>query len=606
MTENGQNPITGAEDVAWDLSVLYASIDDPAIETDMQKAEAMADEFADSYRGKVADLDAATVAQAMKTAETIYDLLVRMYAYASLVYSTDTAKPKHGALRQKATEFYSTIVQKMVFFELEWNNLEDDHARTLLGDPALASYRHYLEAERRYKPFQLDEAREQLLIEKSVTGREAWTRFFTQMTSSMRYQFDGEDLTQSEILAKMHDTDRSIREKAAESVTAGLRAREMELTYIFNVLAADKATDDRLRGYPTWVSSRNLSNKAPDAVVDALIEAVTSRYDLVARHYRLKRQILGLDELTHIDRYAPIPAKESDRLYRWAEAREIVLSAFDAFSPRMAETAQQFFDKNWIHAKLAPNKRGGAFSAGVTPSTHPFVFMNYMGKATHVSTLAHELGHGVHQSLAGAHNHIFDADTPLTTAEMASVFAEMLVFTDLMAKEDDAEARLAMLATKIEDTFATVFRQIAMNRFEHGMHGARRDEGELTTARLSEIWMDTQRDMHGDSVKLTDDYGIWWSYIPHFLHTPGYVYAYSFGELLVLALYNVYQDEGPSFVPKYLEVLAAGGSDYPDKILAKVGVDLNDPAFWQKGLDAIEVLIEQEEALAKEVYPDRF
>ena len=606
MTKNGQNPITGAEAVTWDLSVLYNSIDDPAIDADMQKAEKMADDFAAAYKGKVAALDAATVAQAVQAAETIYDLLVRLWSYSSLVHSTDTADPKHGALRQKVTEFYSKVVQKIVFFELEWNNLEEDQAKRLLDDPALARYRHYLEAERRYKPYQLDEAREQLLIEKSVTGRQSWVRFFTQLTSAMRYQFEGEELNQSEILAKMHDPDRTIREKAADSVTVGLREREMELTYIFNVLAADKATDDRLRGYPTWVSSRNLSNKTPDAVVEALIEAVTSRYDLVARHYRLKRQIMGLDELAHFDRYAPIPAKESDRLYTWEEAQEIVLAAFGAFSPRMAETAQRFFDQNWIHAKLAPNKRGGAFSAGVTPSAHPFVFLNYMGKATHVSTLAHELGHGVHQSLAGAQNHIFDADTPLTTAEMASVFAEMLVFTDLMEKEDDPEARLAMLAAKIEDTFATVFRQLAMNRFEHGMHTARRTEGELTTTRLSEIWMDTQRDMHGDSVTLGDDYGIWWSYIPHFLHTPGYVYAYSFGELLVLALYNVYKEEGESFVPKYLEVLAAGGSDYPDKILAKVGVDLNDPAFWQKGLDAIEVLIAQEEALAKEVYPDRF
>jgi oligoendopeptidase F len=422
----------------------------------------------------------------------------------------------------------------------------------------------------------------------------------------MRYDYDGEKLTQSQLLSKAHDTDRDIRKKATDAMTAGLREKMMELTYIFNVLAADKATSDRLRGYATWVSSRNLANKAPDAVVDALVEAVTSRYDLVARHYNLKRAILGLDELTDYDRYAPLPAKESDKLFSWDEAKEIILSAFGAFSETVKEAAQQFFDENWIHAKLAPNKRGGAYSAPVVPSAHPFVFMNYTGKGRSVSTLAHELGHGVHQSLAGKQNHIFDAGTPLTTAEMASTFGEMLVFNDLMTKEDDAEARLAMLSSKIEDTFATVFRQISMNRFEHGLHTARREEGELPTERINDIWMETQRDMFGDSVTMREDYAIWWSYVPHFLSTPGYVYAYSFGELLVLALYNIYREEGDGFAPKYIDVLAAGGSDYPDQILAKLGVDLNDAAFWQKGLDAIEVLIEQEEALAKEVYPDKF
>jgi oligoendopeptidase F len=593
---------TGAENIVWDLTPLYRGMDDPAIETDMKNLMALVDAFAEQYRGRVGSLSVAELAEAMKQQEQAMDRMGRLANFARLNYATDTADPKHGALLQKMTEFGSELQQKTVFFELEWNAVDDDRARTLLDDPALALYRHYLEAMRRYRPHQLDESEERVIIQKDVTGNDAWGRFFTQLTSSMRYEMDGEELTQSQVLAKLHDSNREMRRKAAEAMTVGLRGKMMELTYIFNVLAADKAIEDRMRGYETWVSSRNLANKAPDQVVDALIEAVTSRYDLVARHYHLKRKVMGLDELTDYDRYAPFPAEESDKVYTWDEARQIVLDAFEQFSPRMAEVARRFFDENWIHAALAPNKRGGAFAAPVVPSVHPYVFMNFTGRARDVATLAHELGHGIHMYLSGEANGIFALHTPLTTAETASTFAEMLVFTDLMQREENPEARLAMLAAKIEDTFATVFRQISMNRFEHGMHTARREEGELTAERLSAIWLESQRAMFGDSVNLRDDYGLWWSYVPHFLQVPGYVYAYSFGELLVLALFNLYQEQGEGFVPKYLDVLAAGDSDYPDNIMAQLGVDLNDPGFWHKGLDAIEKLIDQEESLSGDVY----
>lgn len=602
-----EKQITGAESVVWDLSPLYDSVDDPAIDIDMKKVEAMADDFTEKFRGRVAELDARGLLAAMEALEALYDLQGRLGSYASLVYSVDTGNPAHGALIQKIQEFGSRVGQKLVFFELEWNQTPDDKANALLDDPALAKYRHHLEAERRHKPYQLTEPEERIMIEKSVTGGSAWTRFFTQLTSAIRYDYDGDQLTQTEILAKMHDADRAVREKAAASLTAGLRGRDMELTYIFNVLAADKSINDRLRSYPTWVSSRNLSNKAPDEVVEALIQAVTSRYDLVARHYDLKRRLLGYDELYDYDRYAPLPLDEGDKLYTWDEAEQIVTNAFEKFTPRMAEVGGRFFDENWIHAALGPNKRGGAFASPTVPSVHPYVFMNYTGRARDVATLAHELGHGIHMALSAEAQGLFGLYTPLTTAEMASVFAEMLVFTDLMDKEPNPEARLAMLLAKIEDTFATVFRQISMNRFEHALHTARREEGELTTERISELWMDSQRAMFGDSVNLREDfYGLWWSYVPHFLHTPGYVYAYAFGELLVLALWALYKERGDSFAPQYIDVLAAGDSDYPDKILARIGVDLNDPAFWNKGLQAIEELIEQEEALAREVYPDKF
>jgi oligoendopeptidase F len=600
-----QETHTGAENVIWDLSPLYAGVDDPAIEADMRRLESQVDAFVQKYRGRVAELSAAELNEAMQTQETLHDLHGRIANYASLMYSTDTADPEHGALVQKITEFGSQIGQKLVFFDLEWNDVAEDRARELLGDPALAEFRHYLEAERRFKPHQLREAQEQIIIEKDVTGSSAWTRFFTQLTSAMRYTVDDEELTQTQVLVRLYDADREVRRKAADALTAGLRERKMELTYIFNVLTTDKAIEDRLRQYPTWISSRNLSNKAPDQVVEALIEAVTSNYDLVARHYELKRQLMGLDELYDYDRYAPLSLQESDRLYSWDEAREIVLNAFRAFHPRMAEVGERFFDENWIHAALAPNKRGGAFAAPVVPSVHPYVFLNYTGKARDVATLAHELGHGIHMALSGEAQRLFGLYTPLTTAEMASVFAEMLVFSDLMEREPDAEARLALLLGKIEDTFATVFRQVSMNRFEHALHTARRGEGELTTERISELWLESQRAMFGDSVNLRDEYGLWWSYVPHFLHTPGYVYAYAFGELLVLALFALYKERGSEFAPEYIEVLAAGNSDYPDRILAKLGVDLNDPAFWNKGLDAIRDLVEQEEALAREVYPEK-
>ncbi|MBZ0280848.1 MAG: M3 family oligoendopeptidase [Anaerolineae bacterium] len=606
MVVNTPEKVTGAENIIWDLSVFYTGVDDPAIQRDMDTVNAEVDQFAAQYKGRIAELDAEEMMDAIKALESIYDHSGRIGNFAHLMFSTDTADPRNGALVQKITEYGAQINQKILFFDLEWNNTDDAKAQALLNDPTLTEYRHMLEAERRYKPFQLSEIEEQLLVEKSVTGRSAWTRFFTQLTSAMRVEFDGEKLPMTPVLGKLHEPDREIRRKAAESITTALGDKSMELGYIFNVLAADKASDDKRRGYPSWISSRNLSNKAPDAVVDALVQSVTSNYDIVARHYNLKRILLGLDELTDYDRYAPLPISEGDTFYQWNEAQDIVQKAFDAFSPRVAEISARFFNENWIHAPVLPNKRGGAFCAFTVPSAHPFVFVNYEGKARDVMTLAHELGHGVHAYLAGEAHGLFGMNTPLTTAEMASTFGEMLVFKDLMGKEPDAAARLSMLMHKIEDTFATVFRQISMNRFEDAFHTARRTEGELTPDRIGQIWMQTQQAMFGESVNLGEGYTKWWSYIPHFLHTPGYVYAYAFGELLVLALFNTYQERGAAFVPQFVDVLAAGDSDWPEQILAKVGVDLTDLNFWNQGLEAVRVLVEQEEQLAREVYPEKF
>ncbi len=606
VTATPEKQATGAENVIWDLSVFYSGFDDPQIEQDIQQLHSMVDEFVSTYKGRVGELDAEEMVDAMKAQEAIFDLGGRLQSFASLNFSTDTGNSQFGAEMQRMSELSSKMQQKLVFFDLEWNQVDDAKAEQLLNDPTLGDYRYHLHAERRYKPHQLTEAEEQILLEKNVTGRSAWTRFFTQLTSSFRFDWDGEELNMSQLLTKLYDTDRSIRERAAQMMTDKLQERSMELSYIFNVLAADKASNDKLRDYSSWISSRNLANKAPDAVVDALGKTVTSNYDIVARHYTLKRQLTGLDELKDYDRYAPLNLKESDAFYTWDEAKAIVLNAFRQFNPQMAEGVERFFDENWIHAPITPGKRGGAFASPTVPSAHPYILVNFNGTARNVMTLAHELGHGIHMLLSGENQTLMGLYTPLTTGEMASVFAEMLVFQDLMAKEDDKEVQLSMLVSKLENVFATVFRQISMNRFEDLMHTARREEGELSTERLNELWLTTQKDMFQDSVEITDNYGYWWSYIHHFLSSPGYVYAYSFGELLVMALYKTYQEKGESFAPKYVELLSAGDSDYPDNLLAKVGVDLNDPNFWQKGIDAIETMVAQEEALARELYPEKF
>jgi len=588
---------TGAEEVLWDLSDLYAGVDDPQIEQDIAQVNALAADFAAAYRGKIATLDAEGLRAAVSAYETIVEAANKPGVFAYLIWTTDAANARYGALLQRLTEWEAELQQKLVFFELEWVNAPDEFAQAMLAHPALAHYQHWLETTRRYQPHRLSEPEEKILAEKSVTGRSAWARFFSELMGNTRYPFDGEELTQAAILAKLHEPDRGIRQRAAQAFTGVLRGQLPTLTFIFNTLAADKASDDRLRHYPGWISSRNLDNEVSDEVVDALIEAVTARYDIVARYYRLKRALLGVDRLYDYDRYAPLPAAENH--YQWAQAREMVLRAYGQFHPQMAEVAGQFFARMWIDAPPYPGKRGGAYSASAVPSVHPYIFMNYTGNVRDVMTLAHELGHGIHQYLSREQG-MLQQRTPLTTAEMASTFGEMLVFSDFMANETDPAVRLAMLAQKIEDSFATIFRQIAMNRFEHEMHTARRGEGELNSERLGAIWMETQQAMFGGSVELTDNYALWWSYVPHFLQVPGYVYAYAFGELLVLALFAHYRQEGEAFAPRYLDVLRAGGSNWPEKTLAPLGVDLTDPGFWQEGLGEIEKLVAQAEELVKE------
>jgi oligoendopeptidase F len=590
---------TGAENVAWDLSDLYAGADDPAIDRHLDEADARAAKLAEQYRGRVADLTPGELRTLVEEYERITELASRVGMYAYLLWSANTGDAARGALLQKARERESRLSQTLVFLKLEWANAPDKKAAKLMADPALEQYVHWLEVARRDRPYLLTEPEEKILAEKAVTGRSAWVRFFDQTVSAARYELDGEMVPMEIILSKAaYDPDREMRKKAAASFTTGLRDLAPVTTYVFNNILADKASDDRLRGYPTWITARNMGNEVDDSAVEALIDAVIARYDVVARYYHLKRDLLGYDELFDYDRYAPLPA--ADRRYAWEEGRDIVLSAYGEFHPRLASIAQTFFDQNWIDAPVRPGKMGGAYCYPLGGEVHPYVMLNYEANPRDVMTLAHELGHGVHGVLAQPQG-VLQANTPLTTAETASVFGEMLVFQDLVARETDPEVRLALLTGKIEDAFATIFRQVSMNRFEDAIHTARRGEGELATERLTELWLTTQRDMFLNSVTMTDDYGIWWSYVSHFIHAPGYVYAYAFGNLLVLALYARYQEVGEEFATGYLDMLAAGGSDWPHEIVKPFGVDLTDPAFWNEGLQILDEMVTEAEELAGQV-----
>jgi oligoendopeptidase F len=495
----------------------------------------------------------------------------------------------------------SAIRTELLFFQLEWVAAPDDVAAARLAEPALARRRHLLGAMRRYRPHVRTEPEERILEETANTGSRAFGRLFDEVLADARFRVElpggRRDLGEEEVLALLHEPDRAVRRAAAAGLTAGLRERSRLLGFVFNTLVQDKAVLDRLRRYADPMDERNLANEIDGGAVRALLEACEARYDLVRRYYGLKRRLLGLAELKDYDRYAPLPEAGGARSFD--EARRTVLESYRDFAPELAEIAARFFAGRWIDAEIRPGKRGGAFCASTVPSAHPYVLLSYTGNLRDVMTLAHELGHGVHQWLARGRG-LFEQDAPLTTAETASVFGEMLVFRRLMREERDPAVRLALLCGKLEDAFATVFRQVAMTRFEQALHAARRREGELTVDRVSELWLEANGAMFGDSVELTPDYGLWWLYIPHFVHTPFYCYAYAFGELLVLALLRRHDEEGAAFVPRYLELLAAGGSEAPPALLARVGLDLEDPRFWSGGLALLEEMLGEAERLAAE------
>ncbi|MEX2477920.1 MAG: M3 family oligoendopeptidase [Gracilimonas sp.] len=598
MSETSAKKKTGAEQINWDLSDLYSSNDAPQLSKDKEKVLEEAQAFADKYRGKIAKLDALSFKEMLDEYEDILDLSGKIGSFAYLQWSTDTSNTDYGKLVAETNELSSEISQKLVFLDVEWLKISEEDAQKLIESNDLKKYKHYLESSRRYKDHVLEEGQEKIMSAKSVTGRSAWVRFFDETLGAAKFELDGEELSEQEVLSKLHESDRDLRTRAHASLTKKFKELSRQLTFVFNTILVDKSTNDKLRKYNSWINSRNLANQTDNKTVDALIESVTSKYELVQRYYKLKRDLLGLDEMKDYDRYAPIMKNEAT--IDWKSAEEMVMDSYTKFHPEMGEITQKFFTNNWIDAAIKPGKRGGAYSAGTVPSVHPYVFMNFDGKIRDVQTLAHELGHGVHQYLSRQQG-VLQSSTPLTTAETASVFGEMLVFQKLMKELDDPKEKLALLIGKIDDTIATVFRQISMNRFEHAMHTARREEGELTAERFSELWMEQQKALYGDSVNLTDEYGIWWSYIPHFLHTPGYVYAYAFGELLVLALYEEYIQHPDGFAERYMELLSAGGSEWPEDLVAKMGLDITQPDFWNKGLASFERMVEEAEAMAKEI-----
>ncbi|MDC4206439.1 MAG: M3 family oligoendopeptidase [Candidatus Manganitrophus sp.] len=587
----------------WNLSDLYQGIDDPKIEADLRDSLQQAERFEQQYRGRILsdEMTGKRFFEALEELESIRERVDRVLAYAYLVFAADTQNPKHGALLQRTQERFTELQRHLLFFELEWTAVPEKKAEEGMQAPELSRYRHFLESIRKWAPHRLSEAEEKILEEKANTGIRAFQRLFDETINQIQFQvdIDGERrlLTEQEALALLYEPQREVRRAAAKGLTEGLERNASLFTFIFNQIVADHASDDRLRRFPDPMASRNLSNEIEPAAVDALLAACESYYGLVARYYRLKKEQLGLDQLYDYDRYAPMTARTEPIPFDKAKGQ--VLSAFTDFSPQVAEIASLFFEKHWIDAPVRPGKRGGAFSHGTVPSVHPYVFVNYLGNPRDVMTLAHELGHGVHQWVSRRQNY-FNFDTPLTTAETASVFAEMLVFHRLQSEEQDPKKRLALLMEKLEESFATIFRQVVLCRFEQRAHAARRTEGELSPDRINQLWLSENRAMFGDALTLTDDYRWWWMYISHFIHSPFYTYAYAFGHLLVLALYHQYREEGETFVPKYLELLSAGGSQPPNQLIQeKIGLDITKRDFWQGGLRFLEQMVEEAEHLAE-------
>ena len=584
---------------SWNLEPLVGGDGAEGVEDMLGQARDRAEAFAQRHRGSVAELGAEGLAEAMHELAAIHDLAGRAGSYAMLSFSLDTADPVHGALLQKARELGATIETTLLFFELEWNLVDDERAGELLGAPELAFCAHHLTTVRRYRPHQLSEPEERILTETSVNGPGAFARLFTEQTSALEIDLPGRDEPASleEALSRLQDPDRERRAEAATAVTEALKPNLRTRSFVFNTLLGDKAVRDRLRSFPHWLASRNLANEASDESVDALIEAVRSRYDIARRWYALKARLLGLERLAYYDRMAPV--SDSDEEIPYAEAREIVLDCYGSFSPELGEAAASFFSNGYIDGPPRSGKRGGAFCSYTVPSAHPYVLLNYTSRPHDVLTMAHELGHGVHAWLARPQG-VYHFTTPLTLAETASIFGETIVLERLLQRAPGPAERLDLLAGALDGAVGAVFRQVAMNRFEHALHTNRREHGELSTDRFAELWLDTQADLLGDSVELDDEYGLWWSYVPHFIDAPGYVYAYAYGHLLALSVYRRYEEQGEDFVASYLELLKAGGDRPPQELGAIVGVDLADPGFWNSGLDLIERQLEAAERAADE------
>ena len=584
----------------WRLEDLYESMHSPRFAADLERAEREAKQFAEAWRGKLAAIAGSQnggerLGEAVKAYEALQDLAGRVMSYASLLYASDTSDPARAKFYGDAHERATALAGDLLFFELELNRIDDALLETAVGAPGLAHYRPWLEDIRREKPHQLADHIEQLFLEKSVSGAAAWNRLFDDTMSALRFDFEGESLTLEPLLGKLQDPDEKKREAAANALAATLGANLRLFSLVTNTLAKDKEISDRWRKFADVADSRHLANRVEREVVEALVSAVTNAYPRLShRYYGLKARWFGKERLAHWDRNAPLPGAPP-RVYQWEAARDTVLEAYDGFSPRMADIARRFFDEGWIDAPVRPGKAPGAFSHPTTPSAHPYVLVNYLGKPRDVTTLAHELGHGVHQVLAGVNGALM-APTPLTLAETASVFGEMLTFRSMLATVTEKAERKSMLAAKVEDMLNTVVRQIAFYKFERLVHLERR-KGELTAERINELWMSVQGESLGPAIELRNGYETYWAYIGHFIHSPFYVYAYAFGDCLVNSLYGVYERSREGFAERYLAMLSAGGSKSYDELLKPFGLDAKDPAFWSIGLSVIERMIGELEAM---------
>ncbi len=591
MNERASTTAAGVELPRWDLSDLFPGPDSTELKSALAVVLDEVRAFAAAHRGTLAALDGARLGAAVAEYERLQDLIGRIGSYAQLLYAGDMSDPEIARFYQTIQERLTDISSELLFFTLELNRIDDAALAEKLNAPELARFAPWLRDIRAFRPHQLADELEKLLHEKQVAGRTAWNRLFDETMAALRFPVEGKELTSSDALNLLTDRDAEIRRKAGQALAEVLAKNIRLFALITNTLAKDKEIEDRWRGFARPVSARNLANFVEDEVVEALVSAVRAAFPRLShRYYRLKAKWMGKDELDWWDRNAPLP-EDQDREIAWDQAQSIVLDAYHAFSPELGAIGRRFFERPWIDVPPRPGKAPGAFAHPTVPSAHPYLLLNYHGKVRDVMTLAHELGHGVHQVLSGPRGQLM-ADTPLTLAETASVFGEMLAFRALLKAEADPRRRRLMLVAKVEDMLNTVVRQIAMHGFETKLHDERR-QGELTAERLGEIWLETQREALGPALKLTPDYAVFWSYIPHFIHVPFYVYAYAFGDCLVNSLYAVYQEAEQGFVRNYLDMLSAGGTKRHQELLAPFGLDASDPGFWAKGLGVIEGFIDE-------------
>lgn len=601
MTADQHNSATG---IRWNLADLYSGLQDPAIERDLQGSLKASQKFAADYRGLFTRTPTVT-AEELKTAlqdlEHLLEPLSRLGSYAGLLTAVDNLNNEYRQFEDRVDQTGVEVQNHLTFFELEWLAVPDDRAQGLIDDPVLSNYAHYLSAARRYQPYTLSEPEELILNQKSLTARTSWINLFDEFLASITYELDykGEKktLTQSALLALVYDQDRGLREAAQRCLYHELSKHSLILTNIFNALTQDHGINDQVRKYETPMASRHLANEVAPPVVERMREVVADNYSIAHDYFKLKARLIGLEKLATFDQYAPVATNLPACTYE--NGRQTVLAAFKKFHPSMEDIALRFFQDDWIDAEVRAGKRGGAFSASTVPSVHPYIMLNWTERLRDVSTMAHELGHGIHQYLSRSQTYL-NFHHPLTIAETASVFAEFLTFDYVMETQKDPEVRLGLLCSKLEDAFATVFRQNVLTDFEWRTHNARR-KNKLSAEEICEHWWQANHGYYGEALDMIEPYRWGWSYIPHFIHTPFYCYAYVFGELLVLSLYRMYREEGAAFVPKYMELLKSGSSASPEVLLQRVGADITDAGFWQKGLDVLKDMVRQATELADQL-----